>query len=145
METQILKIDEFNKLNKTGYTGYFWYSDKTEPKVNDFSELELSENQVPFIIEGYLYNESEQECISIKNFNGEYHITKFNINEIVKNDEKYQLSDPETVPAINKLADNKNLKIRRLQEKITDDLGFYSWQDVADIFVGFEEKTNSKN
>ncbi len=146
METyKRLNIDKFNSLDKTGYMGYYWYSDKTDP-VNNLSDLKLSENQVPFIIEGYLYNENTQESISIKNYNGEYCITKFNINEIDKNEEKLKLSDTEEkVPAINKIANNKNIKIRRLQEKITDDLGFYSWKDVADIFVGFEEKTNSKN
>lgn len=50
------------KIEKSKYQGYLWYSDQKEPKVfnNELFELEIADNENPFIVEGQLYDEENR-------------------------------------------------------------------------------------
>lgn len=65
------------------YEGYIWYSNDRKPKVNpkitkeDFKIL-------PFIIEGNLYCKDKNISISIKNYDGKYHVYQVELNNFSK-------------------------------------------------------------
>lgn len=57
------------------YEGYYWYSNDTKPKVVRNGQIKLNIfTELPFIIEGNLYNSETQTSISIKCIDGEYQI-----------------------------------------------------------------------
>lgn len=60
------------KIEKSKYQGYLWYSDQTRPQVlhDEEFELDIPDNQNPFIIEGQLYD--GERSISIKYIDGKY-------------------------------------------------------------------------
>ncbi len=130
-----MTLDDFNKIeNLSQYEGYYWYSDSENPILDNFGKLEAG--TIPFVIEGYLYNNTKQHSIAIKNYNGEYVITEFYLNDI--NAKEYNLLEEVKFPA-HKLEGIKHIIFRELQQKETDDLDFFFWKKVANIFVGFEK------
>ena len=62
------------KIEKSKYQGYLWYSDKSTPQPinNEEFELEIADDENPFIIEGQLYDENRKKSISIKYVDGKY-------------------------------------------------------------------------
>lgn len=66
-------------INRTAYQGYLWYSDEQIPKVfdNEEVELELDDTANPFIVEGQLYDMTEDRSISIKFIDGKYIINTY--------------------------------------------------------------------
>lgn len=66
-------------INRTAYQGYLWYSDEQIPKVFDNEEvgLELDDTANPFIVEGQLYDMTEDRSISIKFIDGKYIINTY--------------------------------------------------------------------
>jgi CRISPR type III-associated protein (TIGR04423 family) len=63
-------------------------SDEKEPikfEGSDLSQVELTKE--PFIVEGNLYSEENNISVSIKHIDGEYWISKIDLNEIDKDDE----------------------------------------------------------
>lgn len=129
-----MEIINFNKLDKSMYEGYYWYSNAETPFFNDFKNL--SQNELPFVTEGYLYNNSLKHSISIKYFNGKYLIYEFKLTEIEQNSE-YNLLNEKNFPMLNS-GIYKNIIIRELQKKIFDN-DFYTWTKVANIFTGFKK------
>lgn len=75
-----MKID---KVEKSKYEGYLWYSDSTEPKVYNHEdlELELDNKHNPFIVEGQLFDSKRNISISIKFVDGEYIINQYTVSE----------------------------------------------------------------
>jgi len=133
-----MTLENFNKIDFKNYIGYYWFSDSENPVINNISKLE--EDKIPFVIEGYLYNEQSKHSISIKNFNGKYVITEFKISEFEKEDNnEYKLLDAIAYPAY-KLDNINKIIFRELQKKEMDESGFYFYKKVAQIFVGFEPK-----
>lgn len=129
-----MTLEDYNKIDKSNYVGYYWFSDKEKPELENFETLE--ENKIPFVIEGYLYNKDNKISIAIKNLNGKYVITKFDLSNYMDNSD-YKLLEEKELPAY-KLDAIIKIKFRELQQKVTDDLGFITFDKVADIFVGFE-------
>lgn len=128
-----MDIKDFNNIDFSKYIGYYWNSDAEKPIQSNFKKI--SENTLPFVIEGYLYNEHEEISISVKNYNGKYIINQFDLNNIGEN---LRLSKEIEYPAYSsKLKGVKKLKFKELQEKMSDDNGFFVWEKVANIFVGF--------
>ncbi|KAA6329355.1 hypothetical protein EZS27_021834 [termite gut metagenome] len=89
--------------NDRNYTGYLWMSDEQTPKTYCNQpidkELERTDNQNPFIIEGQLYCEEKQLSYNIKYVDGKYMVTAYNL-ETFKNeifDEKEYI--PNRIPA----------------------------------------------
>lgn len=63
-----------NKIEKSLYEGYLWYSDQKEPFVLMGEEYEgiLVDGENPFVIEGQLYDGTHS--ISIRYVDGHYYI-----------------------------------------------------------------------
>lgn len=75
------------KIEKSKYQGYLWYSHKNEPDIIDNNvefELEISNTDNPFIIEGQLYDGTKS--ISIKFVDGKYIKKEYIVPEV---DKKY--------------------------------------------------------
>jgi len=132
-----IEIKTFNQLDLSDYEGYCWYSNAEYPKQNSFKPL--IDGEIPFVIEGFLYNHKKKLSISIKNYNGKYLINQFDLSRI---DGNLRLSaDVKSYPAYSsKLTEVKTLKFIELQEKITDEMKFSYWKKVVNIFVGFVKK-----
>ena len=66
-------------IKRTAYQGYLWYSDEQIPKVfdNEEVELELDDTANPFIVEGQLYDMTEDRSISINFIDGKYIINTY--------------------------------------------------------------------
>ena len=61
------------KIEKSKYQGYIWYSNESKPaKVidNEDFEIEIADDENPFIIEGQLYD--GKKSINIKYVDGKY-------------------------------------------------------------------------
>ena len=69
-------------IKKAKYQGYLWYSDKNEPQTlnNKEFELDIDDNNNPFIIEGQLFDGIHS--MSIKNVDGHYILKCYNLNEL---------------------------------------------------------------
>ena len=66
-------------IKRAAYQGYLWYSDEQIPKVfdNEEVELELDDTVNPFVVEGQLYDMTEDRSISIKFIDGKYIINTY--------------------------------------------------------------------
>jgi len=73
-----MKID-INNIPDLNYKGYLWFSDTQKPEliIGKLDKAELI--QLPFVIEGNLWAETEQISINIKNIDGEYIVNQFDI------------------------------------------------------------------
>lgn len=74
-----------NKIEKSKYTGYLWYSNKTKPEVfyNTDLEITIQDNENPFIVEGWLCDGGKS--IYIKYVDGRHIIKYFDLNELRTN------------------------------------------------------------
>ncbi len=73
------------------YSGYVWYSDAEKPIIIETKEpfhLDML-TELPFIIEGHLFCESEQISIQIKNIDGQYHFAEIDINGLLDQAKNY--------------------------------------------------------
>jgi len=140
-------IKNLSDIPKIKYTGYIWKSDNPAPeiKINPkdiFSDI--GEN--PFIIEGYLYSESESQSISIKQIDGQYFISKIDLAGIdLKNlpDDIFAQHCYLSDPAIFKLNnDFKYIKFVEYWESKPDDLcaGMQVLQPARIAFIGFSKE-----
>jgi CRISPR type III-associated protein (TIGR04423 family) len=121
------------------FEGYYWYSDKSAPQALDnetISESIFNLNELPFIVEGNLYNDKEKISINIKNIDGEYLITRANLKGLTYKSEEY---------LAHRLVLNDGTKISKIklahywQESETDDLlaGMTTLMPVWMAFTGF--------
>ncbi len=71
------------KIEKSKYQGYIWYSNKKEPRVfnNEEFELEIANNENPFIVEGQIYDNENRISISIKYVDGKYIVNKYEVKD----------------------------------------------------------------
>ena len=76
-------------IKKAKYVGYLWFSNQQEPEVfygdKEF-EISIPNDQNPFIIEGYLWNEELKESISIKYVDGAYLLKNENCKNWLENE-----------------------------------------------------------
>src|SRR5690625_3500456 len=97
------------------YIGYLWYSNAPTPKkITKIKQENFSE--LPFIIEGNLYDEKEGISIAIKNIDGEYFITRAFVNNLSKD----QVTHQEFVVS-NKLEGIKKIKMLQYWEETEED------------------------
>ena len=99
-----------------------------------FELKKLESGTIPFVIEGFLFDSKKKKSISVKHFNGEYIITEF-VDEKLDN---IRFIGEHSFPAY-KLDGIKYVKRIKMQELIPLENGFAVWQNVADVFVGFEK------
>ena len=71
-----ITIEELLTLPTTSWEGYVWDSDATIPKQISTGmtvDFEALLTELPFVVEGYLYNAAEKVSIMIRHFNGTYY------------------------------------------------------------------------
>ena len=80
-------------IDITQYKGYLWYSDQSLPTRlhNQSMPLTLDATQAPFIVEGYLCNDSTS--YSIRYIDGQYHVQTFDIKATVQRIQQNDLTD----------------------------------------------------
>ncbi len=74
-----ITIDDIQSLPKTSWEGYVWDSDATKPlpfSKTDTVDFDSILKELPFVVEGYLYNEEKKISITIRHFNGTYYLYK---------------------------------------------------------------------
>lgn len=123
------------KIEKSRYEGYIWFSDQKEPKVfnNEEFELEIADDKNPFIIEGQLFDSTNNKSVSIKYVDGEYIVKPYDVQENERDNAQEYLS--------NRMDDRKLLFVQRWEEQ-PDDLceGMQVLQPAELVFVGFNNK-----
>jgi len=68
------------------FEGYLWWSDQQDPEVytkeKPQTDLELNENENPFIIEGHLYDATNGgHSVSIKYVDGKYIVNEYDMQK----------------------------------------------------------------
>lgn len=77
------KIDLQQFPFDVAFEGYYWYSNKSKPTVlNNETVTKSIFKDLPFIVEGNLYNEEKGISISIKNIDGQYLITQVHLKNL---------------------------------------------------------------
>lgn len=126
------------KIEKSKYTGYLWYSNKTKPQVlnNEEFELEIANSENPFIIEGQLCD--EKKSISIKYVDGEYIVKTYTLSDYT--DTELDAYVPNRMDGVEKLL------FKRAWKAESDDLccGMDVLQPKELVFVGFKMKEDKQ-
>ncbi len=129
-----------SSLAENTFQGYIWYSDKEFPKilVNE-AITEAHFTDLPFIIEGFLYDEKKKISLHIKNFDALYHIVKFDVGELTENNKHLKIEDF-TVPS-HRIAGYKKLKFKKVYTLKEDTINpdFHFWEEELNIFTGFKK------
>ena len=123
------------RIEKSTYQGYLWYSDKDQPKVlnNVDSEITLDETKNPFVIEGQLFD--GKRSISIKYVDGKYIVKKYVLAELPKEDFTKQSL------LAHRMKDVKSLNFRQYWREQEDELcdGKKVLQPAELVFVGLKK------
>lgn len=129
-----------DKIKNGTYQGYVWMSNAEKPEIIQ-GEFDKSLDPLfnPFIIEGFLYNESDGISYSIKYVDGNYLIIETKVDE-----EKY-FESKEEFYANPKLQEQgiKKLKFYREWVAVKDELCAGNMEVLQPgklVFVGFELK-----
>lgn len=61
----------------TNCVGYIWWSDKAEPEIIQNKQVILKNEEIPFIIEGQLFDDESKTSYSIKYVDGEYKLKPY--------------------------------------------------------------------
>lgn len=113
------KINISNIDHSLDYQGYLWLSDKKEPIILIDEKIpDNIFNSLPFVVEGYLFCKSKYGLsIKIKNVDGEYHVSKVELNTIPKD----QITQNDFVAIKNDKGIKKILSVQ-YWEKVPDQL-----------------------
>lgn len=128
-----------NKIEKSLYEGYLWYSDQKEPFVLMKEEYEgiLVDGENPFVVEGYLYD--GVHSISIRYVDGHYCIQ----NRVVLNTEDISSQEQRYFPSFAR--DRiEALVFKQLWREETDLLceNMAVLKPAGTMFLGFKRKEN---
>lgn len=136
MDVKKIKISDIPTSGN--YQGYLWYSDQQKPLVLIKESLPMlpDNNSNPFVIEGYLYNESDNLSYSIKYLDGEYLVYVY-----LNNDEDTYTNKSFIT---NRIDDSKRINFRQYWSSVKDEYceGIDVLKPYAFVFVGFNTKTN---
>ena len=136
METNKLKLTNIDPSQK--YEGYLWWSDAVTPKVYQNQQLPewIEEMANPFIIEGQLYDKSNNKSFSIRFVDGDHLINCFDLAELEGLDFIKKDYLPNRVEGVSKLC------FREYWKPVHDDLceGMEVLQPAENVFVGFNCK-----
>jgi CRISPR type III-associated protein (TIGR04423 family) len=129
------KLTEIDPEQK--YEGYLWWSDAASPEVYQNQQLPQwhEEKSNPFIIEGQLYDKSNNKSYSIRFVDGEYIIRKYDLEkmELEKQEKKCETIVKKYLP-------------NRFPESIHKLLFKEFWRPVNDKLCGSKiGKENDKN
>ncbi len=124
------------KIEKSIYEGYLWYSNKTEPKIlnEEEFELEISDNENPFVIEGQLFDADRMLSISIKYVDGKYICNSYNVDSI-----DFNRSNVEKKEFHSNRMNGYKLQFLQYWTEKEDDLceGMKVLRPTKSVFVGF--------
>jgi len=124
-----------NKIEKSIYQGYMWWSHKNTPEVykDKEIEIELDDSTNPFVVEGLLYD--GKVSYTIKYVDGKHIVTKFVKSELVgiEKTEEIYLANFKGVAG---------LKFNQYWRPQVDELceGMEVLQPAELVFVGFNNK-----
>ncbi|MBO5699233.1 MAG: TIGR04423 family type III CRISPR-associated protein [Bacteroidaceae bacterium] len=123
------------KIEKAKYEGYLWMSDAQNPQVLehvDF-ELEISDHENPFIVEGQLWDKEQARSISIKYVDGKYIYKEYTIKN-----EGQVMAEVKTFYS-NRM-DGKKLKFKQYWREEKNEMceNMLVLQPAELVFVGFE-------
>ena len=122
----------------TNCVGYIWWSDKAEPEIIQNKPVVLKNEEIPFIIEGQLFDDKSKISYSIKYVDGQYILKDYIVAEkdyespnVVKEYRSYRMGE-------------KILKFLEYWESQEDELclGMKVLQPTKVVFVGFKEEEN---
>lgn len=120
----------------TNSVGYIWWSDKAEPEIIQNKSVVLKNEEIPFIIEGQLFDDKSKISYSIKYVDGQYILKDYIVAEkdyespnVVKEYRSYRMGE-------------KILKFLEYWESQEDELclGMKVLQPTKVVFVGFKEE-----
>lgn len=130
------KITDISPSEK--YEGYLWWSDTTTPEVYQNQQLPEwpKEKSNPFIIEGQLYDRSNNKSYSIRFVDGEYLVFSFDLEKLKELDcieKKYLTNRIDGIP---------KLYFRAFWHPVEDELceGMEVLKPAETVFVGFKKK-----
>jgi CRISPR type III-associated protein (TIGR04423 family) len=139
MKTEFMIIEKLNgiiDIPQLEYIGYLWFSDSHSPTVFN-SEIIRFETELinPFIIEGWLWNESSMTAIHIQH-SGHYIVRKYNMKEFMATAECEVIDFlPNRMPGIDRL------RFVPLWIEENDEMcqGMPVLQSKGYVFVGFKK------
>jgi CRISPR type III-associated protein (TIGR04423 family) len=90
-------LKEQSELLGQAFSGYYWYSDKTEPeKIDNQAIKEAWFTELPFIVEANFYCEKAGISIQVKHIDGQYRIGIINLKSTpdhLKTEQEYIAHD----------------------------------------------------
>ncbi len=102
------------------YEGYYWYSDSQVPEVIINERIDKAKfTEMPFVIEANFFAPAEKVSIQVRNIDGYYHISGFqlkNINRSTHETQEYFAHDL-------KMNDGKTIKKYKMVE---------AWEEISD-------------
>lgn len=72
------------KIDTKKYEGYLWYSDQNKPLLlpdTSINEIQLTDGDNPFVIEGLLWDQQNMTSISIRYIDGKYMIKEIKVKK----------------------------------------------------------------
>ena len=120
----------------TNCVGYIWWSDKAEPEIIQNKSVVLKNEEIPFIIEGQLFDDKSKISYSIKYVDGQYILKDYIVAE-----KDYE--SPNVVKEYRSYRMGENiLKFLEYWESQEDELclGMKVLQPTKVVFVGFKEE-----
>lgn len=137
LQALLKKSTNMLNIEKDIYQGYLWYSDSNTPTVIDgeFS-LQLSDTQIPYVVEGQLFNITKRESMSIKFVDGRYITAVYKVLDDDFNSVDVDLCEylPHRMPNIS------GLLFLKYWTPVTDELccGMPTLVPSKKVFVGFK-------
>ncbi len=121
---------------KCKYEGYIWMSDQKRPKklIKEPIDQKMVESDNPFIIEALLFDEDNMFSYSIKYVDGEYIVTKSEVEY------EYLMKDKYETYISKRVNETTKLKFYQKWKSVRDDLceGMKTKIPSDMIFLGFE-------
>jgi CRISPR type III-associated protein (TIGR04423 family) len=125
------------EIRNSNYQGYIWYSDQEIPRVflDEQLQLNIGDNDNPFIVEGYLVSKELNESHSIRYVDGKYIHKVHDLTSFVG-------VDYEEDSYYAKRMDKKLLVFRQYWRPAVDEncSGMAVLKPAEKVFVGFKEK-----
>ncbi|MEZ5038503.1 MAG: TIGR04423 family type III CRISPR-associated protein [Saprospiraceae bacterium] len=132
----MLNVLNIKNFPKGEYTGYYWYSDQTDPElITKPKEIDASIfTDLPFVIEGAFYNKTDQISIHVKNIDDQYYCTSMDLKQLspkLYSEQYYKSHD---------LGPISKYKVFEVWEEVTDELleNMKTLKPAYTIFGGFD-------
>ncbi len=136
-----MKAINAEEIPNLKYEGWYWLSNETAPHILTDESFPVSklETEESFVIEAQLWNNQEKINISIRYADGKLYITRYNLNEIPKD----QLSPVRTL--LGHRLEGSDLRILDLWQEVEIETGniqelqtMKTLAPMCSVFVGFK-------